>query len=458
MKASVSDMGLRKNFKDVCVVNDACEIEYVHVFNPDFFGFKPDEVIGKSFLQIYANLDEANSTFVRAIHGGERFVNYVQVLENNEGRAVKQTEDIYLIRSGEKIIGAVEFADYDEEKDLVAPKRDGQIENLLNDDYATTENMIGECEAVTELKKKIQKIKDADSPVLIMGETGTGKELTAHIIHNSSARRKNPYVYVNCSALPENLLEGILFGIKKGSFTDAEEKTGLFQMAEKGTLFLDEVDSMPLGIQSKILRAIEEKCIRPIGGTQEIYLDVRIIASCNKQMNELLKSRSLRNDLLFRLSVIQFSLPPLRERKSDILQIADYYRKKYNQIYKKKITGFTKELQHHMLHYAWPGNVRELKNMMEGMYPVMKDNVIGEEHMRQRWLGTEMETSRPSEMHQEAVAFLAAGKKLKDYLEDYERQRMAEAWQESREDYQAAAKILGISPQLMRYKMKKYFF
>ncbi len=451
-------MGLRKDFKDVCVVNDACEIEYVHVFNPDFFGFKPDEVIGKSFLQIYANLDEANSTFVRAIHGGERFVNYVQVLENNEGRAVKQTEDIYLIRSGEKIIGAVEFADYDEEKDLVAPKRDGQIENLLNDDYATAENMIGECEAVTELKKKIQKIKDADSPVLIMGETGTGKELTAHIIHNSSARRKNPYVYVNCSALPENLLEGILFGIKKGSFTDAEEKTGLFQMAEKGTLFLDEVDSMPLGIQSKILRAIEEKCIRPIGGTQEIYLDVRIIASCNKQMNELLKSRSLRNDLLFRLSVIQFSLPPLRERKSDILQIADYYRKKYNQIYKKKITGFTKELQHHMLHYAWPGNVRELKNMMEGMYPVMKDNVIGEEHMRQRWLGTEMETSRPSEMHQEAVAFLAAGKKLKDYLEDYERQRMAEAWQESREDYQAAAKILGISPQLMRYKMKKYFF
>ena len=221
---------------------------------------------------------------------------------------------------------------------------------------------------------------------------------------------------------------------------------------------MDEVDSMPLGIQSKILRAIEEKCIRPIGGTQEIYLDVRIIASCNKQMNELLKSRSLRNDLLFRLSVIQFSLPPLRERKSDILQIADYYRKKYNQIYKKKITGFTKELQHHMLHYAWPGNVRELKNMMEGMYPVMKDNVIGEEHMRQRWLGTEMETSRPSEIHQEAVAFLAAGKKLKDYLEDYERQRMAEAWQESGEDYQAAAKILGISPQLMRYKMKKYFF
>ena len=380
-------MGLRKDFKDVCVVNDACEIEYVHVFNPDFFGFKPDEVIGKSFLQIYANLDEANSTFVRAIHGGERFVNYVQVLENNEGRSGKTaTEDIYLIRSGEKIIGAVEFADYDEEKDLVAPKRDGQIENLLNDDYATAENMIGECEAVAELKKKIQKIKDADSPVLIMGETGTGKELTAHIIHNSSARRKIRMSMLTAVLCRKIFWKVFLSALKKGALPTRKKRQD-FLMAEKGTLFLDEVDSMPLGIQSKILRAIEEKCIRPIGGTQEIYLDVRIIASCNKQMNELLKSRSLRNDLLFRLSVIQFSLPPLRERKSDILQIADYYRKKHNQIYKKKITGFTKELQHHMLHYAWPGNVRELKNMMEGMYPVMKDNVIGEEHMRQRWPG-----------------------------------------------------------------------
>lgn len=450
-------MGLRKDFKDVCVVNDACEIEYIHVFNPDFFGFKPDEAIGKSFLQVYANLDETSSTFARAIRGGERFVNYVQVLENNEGRTVKQIEDIYLLRSGEKIVGAVEFADYDEERDLVAPKRDGQIEDILNDDDATAKNMIGSCGAIVELKKKIQKIKDADSPVLIMGETGTGKELTAHIIHNSSARCKNPYVYVNCSALPENLLEGILFGIKKGSFTDAEEKTGLFQMAEKGTLFLDEVDSMPLGIQSKLLRAIEEKCIRPIGGTEEIYLDVRIIASCNKQIHELLASRSLRNDLLFRLSVIQFSLPPLRERGSDVLQIADYYRQKYNQIYKKEINGFTKELQHHMLHYAWPGNVRELKNMMEGMYPVIKDNVIGEVHMRQRWLGTEAETKGSSEIRQEVSAFLSSGKNLKEYLEDYERQCIENAWHESGEDFSEAAKKLGISPQLFRYKMKKYF-
>lgn len=450
-------MALRKEFKDVCVVNDACEIEYIHISAPEFFGFKPEEAIGKSFLQVYANLDENNSTFARAIRDGERFVDYVQILENNEGRTVQQTEDIYLLRDGQKIVGAIEFADYDEEKDLVTPRRNGPNTDILSDDSALADNIIGSCEAVTELKKKLQKIKDADAPVLIMGETGTGKELAAHVIHNSGSRRKNPYVYINCSALPENLLEGILFGIKKGSFTDAEEKIGLFQMAEKGTLFLDEVDSMPLGIQSKILRAIEEKCIRPIGGSEEIYLDVRIIASCNKPMHELLASRSLRNDLLFRLSVIQFALPPLRERGSDVLQIADYYRKKYNQLYKKEITGFTKELQHHMLHYTWPGNVRELKNMMEGMYPVIKGSVIGEEHMRQRWLGMKPAAKTHPEDRREASEFLAAGKSLKEYLEDYERRRIETVWEESRQDYALAARTLGISPQLLRYKMKKYF-
>lgn len=327
-------MALRKKFKDICVVNDACEIEYIRMSVPDFFGFKPEEAIGKTFPQIYRNLDENTSTFVRAIQRGERYVDYVQILENTEGRVVTQLEDIYLLKDGSRIVGAVEFAEYDVKKDVITPKRTDLPADILSDEQATEKDIIGSCEAIMELKKKISKVRDIDSPVLIMGETGTGKELTARVIHNSSSRKNNPYVYINCSALPENLLEGILFGIKKGSFTDAEEKSGLFQMADKGTLFLDEVDSMPLGIQSKILRAIEEKCIRPIGGTEEIYLDVRIIASCNKQTNELLASKSLRNDLLFRLSVIQFALPPLKKRGGDILLIADYYRKKYNEFFR----------------------------------------------------------------------------------------------------------------------------
>lgn len=462
-------MALRKKFKDICVVNDACEIEYIRMSVPDFFGFKPEEAIGKTFPQIYRNLDENTSTFVRAIQRGERYVDYVQILENTEGRVVTQLEDIYLLKDGSRIVGAVEFAEYDVKKDVITPKRTDLPADILSDEQATEKDIIGSCEAIMELKKKISKVRDIDSPVLIMGETGTGKELTARVIHNSSSRRNNPYVYINCSALPENLLEGILFGIKKGSFTDAEEKSGLFQMADKGTLFLDEVDSMPLGIQSKILRAIEEKCIRPIGGTEEIYLDVRIIASCNKQTNELLASKSLRNDLLFRLSVIQFALPPLKKRGGDILFIADYYRKKYNEFFQKEITGFSPEAKEYLLHHDWPGNVRELKNMMEGLYPVMQESTVGIEHIRQRWQGFgAQKTPEPQAKDKNAVRvdterkkialaeFTESGQDLKTYMETYERERVEEAWKESKQNYRKAADALGISIQLLKYKLKKF--
>lgn len=462
-------MALRKKFKDICVVNDACEIEYIRMSVPDFFGFKPEEAIGKTFPQIYRNLDENTSTFVRAIQRGERYVDYVQILENTEGRVVTQVEDIYLLKDGSRIVGAVEFAEYDVKKDVITTKRTDLPADVLSDEQATEEDIIGNCEAIMELKKKISKVRDIDSPVLIMGETGTGKELTARVIHNSSSRRNNPYVYINCSALPENLLEGILFGIKKGSFTDAEEKNGLFQMADKGTLFLDEVDSMPLGIQSKILRAIEEKCIRPIGGTEEIYLDVRIIASCNKQINELLASKSLRNDLLFRLSVIQFALPPLKKRGSDILLIADYYRKKYNEFFQKEIIGFSPEAKEYLLHHDWPGNVRELKNMLEGLYPVMQENTVGIKQIRQRWQGfgaqkpTEQQAKDKSivrmdtERTETALAeFTESGQDLKTYMETYERERVEKAWRESERNYRKTADALGISIQLLKYKMKKF--
>lgn len=462
-------MALRKKFKDICVVNDACEIEYIRMSVPDFFGFKPEEAIGKTFPQIYRNLDENTSTFVRAIQRGERYVDYVQILENTEGRVVTQLEDIYLLKDGSRIVGAVEFAEYDVKKDVITPKRTDLPTDVLSDEQATEEDIIGSCETIMELKKKISKVRDIDSPVMIMGETGTGKELTARVIHNSSSRRNNPYVYINCSALPENLLEGILFGIKKGSFTDAEEKSGLFQMADKGTLFLDEVDSMPLGIQSKILRAIEEKCIRPIGGTEEIYLDVRIIASCNKQTNELLASESLRNDLLFRLSVIQFALPPLKKRGNDILLIADYYRKKYNEFFQKEITGFSPEAKEYLLHHDWPGNVRELKNMMEGLYPVMQESTVGIEHIMQRWQGfgaqkpTELQAKNKSTVMVDTerteivlAEFTESGQDLKTYMETYERERVEKAWRENECNYRKTADALGISIQLLKYKMKKF--
>ncbi|MCI8610109.1 MAG: sigma 54-interacting transcriptional regulator [Firmicutes bacterium] len=447
-------MDLRKEFKDVCIVDSGCRIEYIRVAVPEFFGYKPENLIGKKFTQFYTNIDGTTSTLARAIHNGERFVDYVQYLENDAGRMVKQIEDIYLIKDGEKVLGAIEFADYDVEKDIILSKKEASLSQVDDDERPTMDSMIGQSQQISQIKKKIHKMKDTDAPILIMGESGTGKELLARVIHNLSQRKDKPFIYINCSALPENLLEGILFGTKKGSFTDAEEKKGLFQAANGGTLFLDEVDSMPLGIQPKILRTIEEKCVRPIGGTEEQYLDVRIMASCNKEMDQLLKLSTLRNDLVFRLSVLQFFLPPLRERGEDILLIADYYRKQYNRMFKKDVREFSPDLKKLFINHKWPGNVRELKNVMEGVYPLINHQVMGEEDLRNHWLKRSGDVERKRRISQNQIReFRESKKPLKDYLEEREQKIIRQTLEACGGIYGEAAKALGISPQLLKYKL-----
>lgn len=449
-------MDLRKAFKDVCIVNGECRIEYIRVAVPEFFGYKPEDLMGKKFTQFYTNIDGTTSTLARAIRNGERFVDYEQYLENDAGKIVKQMEDIYLIKDGEKILGAIEFADYDVEKDMVLAHRKNLSNELPKDEEAGIDNIIGRNKYVLQLKKKIDKVKDTDAPILIMGESGTGKELLAHVIHNLSRRKEKPFIYINCSALPENLLEGILFGTKKGSFTDAEEKKGLFQIANGGTLFLDEVDSMPLGIQPKILRAIEEKCVRPIGGKDEEYLDVRVIASCNKEISQLLDHSNLRNDLLFRLSVLQFSLPPLRERGEDILLIAEYYRQQYNRIFKKNVRGFSPELKKLFMKHKWHGNVRELKNMLEGAYPLITSDVMDKQDLRNCWMPEYAPAGSAQALPPDVVKeFKDSGMDLKSWLEERELRLIEEAYHACGRDPAKTAKQLGISVQLLKYKLKK---
>ena len=310
-----------------------------------------------------------------------------------------------------------------------------------------------------EIEHLVNTVAPFDISVLILGPNGAGKESVAQRIHYIGERRNMPFVAVNCGVIPKELAPSLFFGHIKGTFTGADtNKDGYFEMAKGGTLFLDEIGTLSVEVQAMLLRVLQEGTYIPIGSNREKRADVRIVAATNEDLQLAIQEKRFREDLYHRLCEFEIVMPSLHECPEDILPLANHFRKKFSGELKRPTEGFSPEAEQLLLSYHWPGNVRELKNMMEGMYPVMKDNVIGEEHMRQRWLGTEMETSRPSEIHQEAVAFLAAGKKLKDYLEDYERQRMAEAWQESGEDYQAAAKILGISPQLMRYKMKKYFF
>lgn len=221
-------------------------------------------------------------------------------------------------------------------------------------------------------------VGQVDSTVLILGESGVGKEVVAQIIVRSSERRDEPFIKVNCGAIPENLLESELFGYEKGSFTGADKKgkPGMFELAHKGTILLDEVAEIPLNLQVKLLRAIQEQEIMRVGGTKPVKLDVRIIVATNKNLEELVRQGEFREDLFYRLNVIPITIPPLRERPADIPPLIDYFLRKFNKRYKlKKI--IRREVVERLLTYGWPGNVRELQNIVERMVVLSRDDVIG---------------------------------------------------------------------------------
>jgi DNA-binding NtrC family response regulator len=228
------------------------------------------------------------------------------------------------------------------------------------------ENIVGADPKMHKIFELIDTIAQTDSTVLISGESGTGKELIARAIHSKSGRSAQKFISINCGALPENLLESELFGHKKGSFTDAyQDKEGLFEAASHGTLFLDEISEMSQKMQVKILRAIQEKVIRRVGGNQEIDVDVRIITATNRDLVEQIEKGEFRSDLYYRLNVISIKVPPLRERKEDIPILMQYFLQRYNKQFAKGIQGFEKKVLECFLEYNWPGNVRELENFIE---------------------------------------------------------------------------------------------
>jgi DNA-binding NtrC family response regulator len=226
--------------------------------------------------------------------------------------------------------------------------------------------LIGESKAMHDLFTQLERVADSSSSVLLRGESGTGKELVAQAIHQQGDSAGHPFVAINCSALPEMLLESELFGHKRGAFTDAKtDRTGLFLEAKYGTLFLDEIGDMPLALQPKLLRALEDRKVRPVGGNTEIPFETRIIAATNKDLESAISEGLFREDLFYRLNVIELELPPLRERGTDVLLLANHFLKHFAVKDGKEVSGITESVAEKFLEYDWPGNVRELKNIVE---------------------------------------------------------------------------------------------
>jgi transcriptional regulator with PAS, ATPase and Fis domain len=252
------------------------------------------------------------------------------------------------------------------------------IAEITNNNVISLNDIYGNSEATKKLKENILKIADTSSTVLITGESGTGKELVARSLHSHSNRKNKPFVVINCSAIPDSLLESELFGYVKGAFTGANNngRIGKFELANTGVIFLDEIGDMPLYLQAKILRVIQEKKIERIGSNKSIDLDIKIIAATNVNLEEKIKEQKFRSDLYYRLNVIPFKLLPLRERKEDILPIIEKLIKKYNRISGKNIISIDDEVKQAFLSYNWPGNVRELENVIELMFNISGNSSI----------------------------------------------------------------------------------
>ncbi|MBS3819604.1 sigma-54-dependent Fis family transcriptional regulator, partial [bacterium] len=311
------------------------------------------------------------------------------------------------------------------------------------------ENMIGKSKAMKEIFKLIEKVAGTDSTVLITGESGTGKEMAARAVHYQSHRRDHHFVSINCGALPENLLESELFGHVKGAFTGAvAHKKGMFEVAEKGTLFLDEIGEMSPWTQVKFTRALQEKKIRRVGGTEEIPVDVRIIAASNQDLKKKIKEGSFREDLFYRLNVVSFEMPPLRKRKEDIPVLVSHFLPKYCQKIGRKMKRMAPEAMNCLEHYPWPGNVRELENMVERVVAIEERETITRE-------------SLPEELHSaqergDTGYILEPGFDLNQTLDDISKKYIKKALELSEGNLKEASSLLGVNYRSIRYMVDKY--
>lgn len=315
--------------------------------------------------------------------------------------------------------------------------------------------LLGDSPAMDVLRTTIAKVARSQAPVYILGESGVGKELVARTIHAQSARAPGAFVPVNCGAIPSELMESEFFGHKKGSFSGAHaDKPGLFQAAHGGTLFLDEVAELPLQMQVKLLRAIQEKSIRPVGAATEVPVDVRILSATHKDLGELVEDGRFRHDLYYRINVIELRVPPLRERRSDLPQLAASILARLARTHQRPTPLLAPSALDALAQYQFPGNVRELENILERALALAEDDSIGAADLRLPQHGGHRHGS--GAVHEEAVVDLPAGNgALPTYIEQMERTAIQKALEENRWNKTRTAAQLGITFRALRYKLKK---
>ncbi|WP_422485896.1 sigma-54 interaction domain-containing protein [Gudongella sp. DL1XJH-153] len=433
------------------------------------------EVVGENFLEIYENLTEETSSTYKAMTMGIPIYKEQQMLKSKGRDEIVITSLSIPIKSGNTIVGGIDLS-VSEDGDSSLNENQSNDNNRISNEkevfkvdsfkynkvetlhrqghYAkyTLDNIITNNKKMLELKEYVKVASKCNLPTLIYGETGTGKELFAQAIHNYSPRKSKPFISQNCAAIPENLLESILFGTSKGAFTGAVDNIGLIEMANGGTLFLDEINSMPLHLQPKLLRVLEEGTLRRIGSLENIKIDVKIIAAMNEEPLRAIENKELRRDIYYRLNAINFNIPPLRDRKDDIPILLDFMVSKYNSMFKKNIQYITKNVLEEISKYDWPGNIRELENIM-----VYAMSLVDETKTNLEFSDIESkldELLMPDVTRQ--IELDVDTKSLKESVKEYERRMIDRALRSTEYNIAKAAKMLSIPRQTLQRKVKDY--
>lgn len=447
LKKSLENLPKLFNYADFFVVTDKDGyIEFYKVYRS--LGSKiVEDPVGLHILELHQHLNEETSTVMRVLRSGEPIINEKQYLNIFKERTVTVLTTTLPIMAGNEVIGAIDINRY---FDIDLRKTDEHdIKNSFNysDLFFTIDDILTNNSSMMEVKNKALKAAKTNSPVMIYGETGTGKDLIAQAIHNHSFRKHNPFIVQNCSAIPLTLGESIFFGTTKGSFTGAENKMGLFEIADGGTLVLDELNSMDINLQSKLLRATESNIIRRIGGDSLIYVDVRLISILNEDPYFVMEQNKLRRDLFYRMGVVLIHVPPLRERKEDIPLLVNSFVEEYNLKMDKNIKGVSKQVMDLFMEYSWPGNVRELKHVIESAFNFVEEEIIDEDQLPDH-IKYQSKTKDNTINIDDKFCLNTA---LKDFEIKYIKLAL-----ESSDTLNEAAKLLKISRQTLKYKMDTY--
>lgn len=437
----------------ILIVDKNYNIIYHKNFGISKYTFNEKYFLDKKPWDIFVNIEKEKSTLYKALKYGEKTKLKKQTLTFDDGKSLEVLDTTFPIKINNEIIGAISTSiiiDDDYVKDFI------EISNITyskNNYLYELKDIIGKSKEMQNLKYKINKVSQTNSNVLIYGQTGTGKELVAQSIHSCSKRRNKPFVSQNCAAIPETLLESIFFGTTKGSYTGAENKPGIFESAEGGTIFLDEINSMSINMQAKLLRAIEEKKITRIGAIEPKKVDVRIIAAINENPHKCIKENKIKEDLFYRLSSILINVPSLKDRKSDISILTDYFIDFYNHEMNMNIKGVTDEVKDILYKYSWPGNTREFKNTIEGAFNFSTSNFITKEDLPEyiqescNYLDYEKNINISKDINNISS--------LSDAISEFEKQFILSKSKGVR-SLSHLADILQISRQTLNYKIKKY--